>query len=344
MQYLRLGNSGLQVSKLCLGTMNMGTPEWKPWIFDEAASEPIVRHALDKGVNFIDLADFYSAGVGEEVVGRILKRLVRREDIVVTTKVGYGTRPGINASGHSRKHILDSIDASLKRAVMDYFDVYMLHYFDIHTPVEETMSALNDIVRAGKARYIGVSTMLTGQLAKLLLACERNGWVKPINMQLQLNCAYREEEREMVPFCQDQGLGVSVFSPLARGLLTGEVQSTRNQTDFFTQQMYSDEASYEIARSVQRVARRRGVSNAQIAQAWVLNHPGVNCMLVGADTTEQFDSALAALDTRLDDEELYELERNYTPCDLINDYTAGKRVLRVARPVRETFAIKEAVA
>jgi aryl-alcohol dehydrogenase-like predicted oxidoreductase len=344
MQYIRLGNSGLQVSKLCLGTMNMGTPQWKPWIFDEQKSEPIVRHALDKGVNFIDLADFYSAGVGEEVVGRILKRLVRREDVVVTTKVGYGTREGINASGHSRKHILDSIDASLTRLDMDYVDLYMLHFFDLNTPVEETMEALNDIVKAGKARYIGVSTMLTGQLAKILMACERHGWVKPINMQLQLNCAYREEEREMIPFCRDQGLGVSVFSPLARGLLTGDAQSTRNQTDFFTQQMYADEVSFEIARSVQRVARARGLSNAQIAQAWVLNHPGVDCMLVGADSTEQFDSALAALDTRLDAEELYELERNYTPCDVINDYTAGKRILRAARPAREAFKLQEAVA
>lgn len=344
MQYVRLGQSGLQVSKLCLGTMNMGTPQWKPWIFDERQSEPIVRHALDKGVNFIDLADFYSAGVGEEVVGRILKRLVRREDIVVTTKVGYGTREGVNASGHSRKHIMDSIDASLARLGMDHVDLYMLHFFDVNTPVEETMEALHDIVKAGKARYIGVSTMLTGQLAKILMACERNGWVRPINMQLQLNCAYREEEREMIPFCRDQGLGVSVFSPLARGLLTGDVQSTRNQTDFFTQQMYADEASFEIARSVQRVARRRGVSNAQVAQAWVLNHPGVDCMLVGADSTEQFDSALAALETRLDADELHELERNYTPCDLINDYTAGKRILRVPRPAGAAFTLKEATA
>lgn len=344
MQYIRLGNSGLQVSKLCLGTMNMGTPDWKPWIFNEQQSEPIVRHALENGVNFIDLADFYSAGVGEEVVGRILKRLARRDDLVVTTKVGYGTRTGINASGHSRKHIMDSIDASLQRAGMDYFDVYMLHYFDTTTPVEETMEALNDIVRAGKARYIGVSTMLTGQLAKLLLASERNGWARPINMQLQLNCAYREEEREMIPFCRDQGLGVSVFSPLARGLLTGDVQSTRNQTDFFTQQMYSDDASFQIARSVQRVAQRHGVSNAQVAQAWVLQHGGVDSMLVGADTTAQFDSALAALDMRLDAEDLYELERNYTPCDVINDYTAGKRILRVARPARGPFDLQEAVA
>lgn len=342
MKYVRLGRSGLRVSRLCLGTMNMGSPDWKPWVFDEEQSEPIIAHALAHGVNFIDLADFYSAGVGEEVVGRIVKRLARREDLVITTKVGYGTRVGINASGHSRKHILDSIDASLTRLGMDYVDVFMLHYFDVYTSVEETMQALNDIVRAGKARYIGVSTMLTGQLAKLLMACEANGWVKPINMQLQLNCAYREEEREMLPFCRDQGLGVSAFSPLARGLLTSDVQSTRNQTDFFTQQMYGDDASLQIAQSVQRVARARGLSNAQVAQAWVLNHSGVDCMLVGADTTAQFDSALAALDTALDSEERHELERNYTPCDLINDYTAGKRILRTARSSLERFALDDA--
>jgi aryl-alcohol dehydrogenase-like predicted oxidoreductase len=338
MKTVRLGHSGLEVSRLCLGTMNMGTPKWKPWIFDERQSEPIVKHALDKGVNFIDLADFYSAGVGEEVVGRILRRLVRRDDIVITTKVGYGTRPGINASGHSRKHIMDSIDLSLGRAGMDYFDIYMLHFFDVNTPVEETMAAMNDIVRAGKARYVGVSTMTVGQLAKILMVCDRNGWAKPINMQLQMNCAYREEQREMIPFCQDQGIGVSVFSPLARGLLSGDANSTRNQTDFFTAQMYGDPASLEIAQSVQRVAQRRKLPNAQIAQSWVLGQPGIDCMLVGADNVEQFDSAVAALDTSLDAAELHELDRNYTPCDLINDYTAGKRIARTPRPAEGPFA------
>lgn len=337
MEYIKLGRSGLSVSRLCLGTMNMGTPDWKPWIFDEARSEPIVRHALDQGVNFIDLADFYSTGVGEEVVGRIIRRLTRRHELVLTTKVGYAMGQDVNNAGHSRKHIMDAIDGSLSRLGTDYVDIYMLHYFDTTTPVEETMDALNDIVRSGKARYIGVSTMTTWQLAKIMQVCERHGWAKPINMQLQLNCAYREEEREMIPYCQDQGLGVSVFSPLARGLLTGDFNSTRNQTDFFTQQMYGDEASLEIARSVHRVARARGVSAAQIAQAWVLRHSGVACMLVGADTTAQFDSALAALSTDLSDDELYELERNYTPCDLINDYTAGKRIPRVARPARVDY-------
>jgi len=337
MEYVRLGQSGLKVSRLCLGTMNMGTPQWKPWIFDEAQSEPIVKHALDHGVNFIDLADFYSTGVGEEVVGRILKRLVKRDEIVVTTKVGYDMASHANAGGHSRKHIMDGIDASLKRLDMDYVDVYMLHFFDVNTPVEETMCALDDIVRAGKARYIGVSTMYTWQFAKIMQACERHGWHKPVNMQLQLNLAYREEEREMIPYCIDQGVGVSVFSPLARGLLTCDAKSNRNQTDFFTAQMYGDHASQEVSASVARVAARRGVSAAQIAQAWVLSRPGIASMLVGADSAAQFDSALAALDTRFDADELHELERNYTPCDLINDYTAGRRIAREARAAQGVF-------
>lgn len=233
---------------------------------------------------------------------------------------------------------MDAIDGSLKRSRLDYFDIYMLHYFDVNTPVEETMDALNDIVRAGKARYIGVSTMYTWQLAKILQVCDRHGWARPINMQLQLNCAYREEEREMIPFCRDQGLGISVFSPLARGLLTGDIDSVRNKTDFFTQQMYGDEHSREIAASVARVAAARGISAAQVAQAWVMARKGVDVMLVGADTTEQFDSALAATQLVLSDDELYELDRNYTPCDLINDYTADSRLDRVPRPARAPFA------
>jgi 1-deoxyxylulose-5-phosphate synthase len=341
MQYVRLGQSGLKVSRLCLGTMNMGTPHWKPWIFDEAQSEPIVRHALEAGINFIDLADFYSTGVGEEVVGRILKRLVRREEVVITTKVGYDMGDYPNAGGHSRKHVMDGIHGSLKRLNMDYVDIYMLHFFDVNTPVEETMGALNDIVCSGKARYIGVSTMYTWQLAKIMQVCERHGWHKPINMQLQLNLAYREEQREMIPYCADQGIGVSVFSPLARGLLTGDANSTRNKTDFFTSQMYGDTVSGEIAAAAARVAERRGVSAAQVAQAWVLGRPNIDCMLVGADSAAQFDSALTALDMHLDEEELHELERNYTPCDLINDYTAGCRIPREPRAAHGRFATAE---
>ena len=337
MQYVKLGQSGLKVSRLCLGTMNMGSKEWKPWIFNEKESEPIIAHALDMGVNFIDLADFYSLGAGEEVVCNVLRRIARRDDLVFTTKVGYAMSNDINAQGHSRKNIFNAIDNSLKRMGMDYVDIYMLHYFDTETPVEETMAALNDIVLAGKARYIGVSTMYTWQLAKILQVCDKNGWARPINMQLQLNCAYREEEREMIPFCMDQGIGVSVFSPLARGILTSDLQSTRNQTDFFTAEMYNDQASKDIAHSVAKIANARGCLPAQVAQAWVLNKPEVSSMLVGADTVAQFNSAVAAVEMKLTVEEIYELERNYTPCDLINDYTSGKRIPRVARPEKLTF-------
>lgn len=340
MQYVKLGQSGLKVSRLCLGTMNMGSKEWKPWIFNEKESEPIIAHALDMGVNFIDLADFYSLGAGEEVVCNVLRRIARRDDLVITTKVGYAMSNDINAQGHSRKNIFNAIDNSLKRMGMDYVDIYMLHYFDTETPVEETMAALNDIVLAGKARYIGVSTMYTWQLAKILQVCDKNGWARPINMQLQLNCAYREEEREMIPFCMDQGIGVSVFSPLARGILTSDLQSTRNQTDFFTAEMYNDQASKDIAHSVAKIANARGCLPAQVAQAWVLNKPEVSSMLVGADTVAQFNSAVAAVEMKLTVEEIYELERNYTPCDLINDYTSGKRIPRVARPEKLTFMDK----
>jgi len=337
MQYVRLGQSGLKVSRLCLGTMNMGSKEWKPWIFNEQESQPIISHALDNGVNFIDLADFYSTGAGEKVVCNVLRRIGRRDQLVITTKFGYAMSDDINAQGHSRKNIFNAIDASLTRMGMDYVDIYMLHYFDTETPLEETMAALNDIVKAGKVRYIGVSTMNTWQMAKILQVCDRNGWARPINMQLQLNCAYREEEREMIPYCMDQGIGVSVFSPLARGILTSDLQSTRNQTDFFTTEMYNDQASKYIAHSVAKVADARGCLPAQVAQAWVLNKPEISSMLVGADNTAQFDSVLAAQEMKLTEEEIYELGRNYTPCDLINDYTYGKRIPRTARPAQAPF-------
>lgn len=338
MEYVRLGQSGLRVSRLCLGTMNMGTPDWKPWVFNEAQCTPIVQAALDAGINFIDLADFYSAGVGEEVVGRILNRLVKRDEIVITTKVGYPIGAGPNNAGHSRKHIFDAIDGSLKRIGTDYVDIYMLHFYDAAVSAEETMRALDDVVRSGRARYIGISTMYTWQLTKLLEACKEYGLYRPINMQLQLNLAYREEEREMIPFCEDQGIGVSVFSPLARGLLSGDANSTRNSTDFFTKEMYGDPTSLEIAAAVGRVAARRGLPPARVAQGWVLGRKGVASMLVGADSPEQLSSALGALELQLDDDERHELERCYTPRDLINDENAGTRLPRSARPATGVFA------
>lgn len=337
MEFNNLGQSALKVSRLCLGTMNMGSSSWKPWIFNAEQSAPIIKYALDAGVNFIDLADFYSAGKGEEVVGGIINKLVNRDEVVITTKVGYGTGGGINQTGHSRKNILSSIDQSLKRIGTDYVDIYMLHFFDVDSPVDETLSAMNEIIKSGKARYFGVSTMTVGQVAKILISCERNGFVKPINMQLQLNCAYREEEREMIPFCIDQGIGISVFSPLARGILSGELSSTRNTTDLFTQQMYNDAASFEIVKSVSKVAQSKNLPMAQVAQAWVLQRPGIHSMLVGADTVDQFKTAIQALNTQFTEDELYEIDRNYTPCDLINDYTSENRIPRVAREAKGCF-------
>lgn len=337
MQYTALGKSDLIVSRLCLGTMNMGSKAWKPWIYDERESEPIIHHALNSGVNFIDLADFYSQGAGEEVVCNVLRRIGRRQEMVITTKVGYAMGDDANNQGHSRQHIFAAIDASLTRMKMDYIDIYMLHFFDTNIPIEETMGALNDLVCLGKVRYIGVSTMNTWQLAKIVQVCTEHGWARPINMQLQLNCAYREEERDMIPFCQDQGIGVSVFSPLARGVLTNDLASNRIQTDFFTQEMYNDQASKDISLSVAKVAAARGCLPAQVAQAWVLNKSEISSMLVGADTTGQFDAAVAALDIKFSEEEVYELERNYTPCDLITDYTVGKRIPRIARAARSVF-------
>ena len=339
MEYVRLGNSGLNVSKVCLGTMNMGSKQWKPWIYDESESEPIIRHAIENGINFIDLADFYSSGVNEEVVCNVINRMGVRDELVLCTKVGYAIGSGKNNEGHSRVHIMDAVHGSLKRMNTDRIDLYMTHFYDVNTPVEETWSTLNELVRSGKVRYLACSTMYSWQFAKILHACERNGWAKPINMQLQLSAAYREEEREMIPLCKDEHVGVSVFSPLARGLLTCDFNSVRNTTDFFTHEMFSDEPSKEIAKSVARVAEHLDVPPAQIAQAWVLQHPGVDVMLAGADSAAQLDTAIKALEMEPFSEEIrYELERNYTPRDHINDYNADCRIPREPRQAKAPFA------
>ena len=339
MKYKNLGNTGLKVSPLCLGCMTFGVPERgdHTWTLPESQSRPIIRQAVEAGINFFDIANVYSDGTSEEIVGRALKDYTRRDEVVITSKVFFPMGKNPNSRGLSRKAIFTAIDASLRRLETDYIDLYQIHRWDYDTPIEETLEALNDVVKSGKVRYLGASSMYAWQFSKALHLARRHGWTPFVTMQNHYNLLYREEEREMIPYCADQGVGVSVFSPLARGLLTSDPNSTRNQTDFFTQQMYSDEASFQIAHSVQRVARARGVSNAQIAQAWVANHPGVDCMLVGADTPAQFDSALAALDTTLSADELFELERNYTPCDLINDYTAGKRIAREARLAQGAF-------
>lgn len=331
MKYVNLGRTGLKVSELCLGTMGFGTPDWRPWVLDEAASAPIIEHALDVGINFFDMADFYSRGVSEEVVGRTLLKREKRERLVLASKCLYAMSDDPNDQGLSRKHIFDSVDASLKRIGTDYLDVYMVHGFDAHTPIEETLEALNDLVRMGKVRYLGASTMYAWQFVKMVYTSRLRGWSEFVSMQCQLNAAYREEEREMIPFCRDQGVAVTPFSPLARGLLSGAPGSLRNTTDNFTADQYGDRASFEMADAVARIAAARGVTSSQIALNWVANRPGVTSTLVGVETTAQLDEQLAALDIRLTPAETHELDRLYTPSDVINDHNVN-RIPRMARP------------
>ena len=330
MEYVNLGKSGLKVSTLCMGTMGFGTPSWRPWVLDEAASAPILRAAVDRGINFFDLANFYSLGVGEEVVGRALLEHTPRDQLVLASKAFYAMGSGPNDAGLSRKHLLTAIDASLKRIGTDYLDLYIIHGFDMHTPIEETLEALNDIVRSGRVRYIGASTMYAWQFTKMIYTSRLHGWAEFISMQCQLNAAYREEEREMVPFCIDQGIGVTPFSPLARGLLSGNLESLRNKTDQFTGDQYGDQTSIEIARAVAGVAEARGLASAQVALSWVLNRPGVSSTLFAVESVAQLDEQIAALDLKLTAEELHLIDQHYTPCDVINDHHS-QRLPRQAR-------------
>jgi aryl-alcohol dehydrogenase-like predicted oxidoreductase len=309
--------------------MGFGAPQWRPWVLDEAASAPVIRAAVDRGINFIDLADFYSIGVCEEIVGRAVRH-VPRHKLVLASKCLYAMSDDVNDQGLSRKHILDAVDASLRRIGTDYLDLFVVHGFDPSTPMEETMRALDDVVRAGKVRYIGASTMYTWQFVKMNYLSKVNGWTSFVSMQCQLNAAYREEEREMIPYCQHEGLAVTPFSPLARGLLTGNAASLRNITDQFTSQQYNDQTSLDIARAVAKVAESRNLLSSQIALAWVNSRPGVTSTLIGVESIEQLDQNIAALEIVLSPDELSEINRHYTPCDVINDYN----VSRIARQAR----------
>jgi 1-deoxyxylulose-5-phosphate synthase len=330
MDYVNLGRTGLKVSQLCMGTMGFGTPAWRPWVLDEAASTPILKHALERGINFFDMADFYSGGVGEEVVGRVLLNSVPRDQLVLASKAYYAMGAGPNDGGLSRKHLFDAIDGSLKRIGTDYLDLYIIHGFDMFTPIEETLEALNDIVRSGRVRYIGASTMYAWQFAKMIYTARLRGWSEFVSMQCQLNAAYREEEREMIPFCRDQGIAVTPFSPLARGLLSGNLESLRNKTDHFTQDQFGDQTSHNIAKAVAGVAKARGVASSQVALSWVINRPGVTSSLFAVDNVAQMDEQIAALELKLTESELLEIDRQYTPCDVINDHHIN-RIPRNAR-------------
>jgi aryl-alcohol dehydrogenase-like predicted oxidoreductase len=327
MDYIRFGQTGLKVSRLCLGTMSMGSSAWKAWVLDEADSIPILRHALDLGITFFDMADWYSTGRNEEVVGRNLLRMSAREQLVLATKVYYPMSDDPGDRGLSRQHITTSIDRSLARMGTDHVDLYVIHAFDADTPVEETMEALHDTVRAGKVRYLGASTMYAWQFAKMNHVAARNGWTPFVNMQCQYNLLYREEEREMLPYCRDQGIAVTTFSPLARGFLardSGTAGTARTAHDLY-QEFYGDDIDREIARRVREVAARRGVSPAHVAMAWVAGSPNQNVPIVGAAKTGHLDVAVQALGLRLEAAERAFLEAPYRPRDEINDQNPVRR-------------------
>ena len=324
MDYVQFGQTGLKVSQLCLGTMSMGSSAWKGWVLDEGDSIPILRRALDLGITFFDMADWYSAGRNEEVVGKNLLRMSARERLVLATKVYYPMSDDPQDRGLSRAHIATSIDRSLARMGTDYVDLYVIHAFDAETPVEETMEALHDTVRAGKVRYLGASTMYAWQFAKMNHVAAMNGWTPFVNMQCQYNLLYREEEREMFPYCRDQGIAVTTFSPLARGFLARDAGTARTSHDLY-QEFYGDDIDREIARRVREVAVRRGASRAQVAMAWVGSSPNHNIPIVGAAQPAHVDAAVAALGLRLDAAERAFLEAPYRPRDEINDQQPVRR-------------------
>ncbi|MGK9169055.1 aldo/keto reductase [Inquilinus limosus] len=319
MDYTRLGRTGLDVSRLCLGCMSYGDPGrgTHPWTLGEAESRPFIRKALDLGINFFDTANVYSDGSSEEIVGRALKEYARRDEIVLATKVHGRMRPGPNGAGLSRKAILSEIDNSLRRLGTDYVDLYQIHRWDPETPIEETLEALHDVVRAGKARYIGASSMHAWQFAKALYLADRHGWTRFVSMQNYVNLLYREEEREMLPLCRAEGIGVIPWSPLARGRLTRDWDETsaRSETDEFGKTLYAAtaEADRKVVEAVAAVARARGVPRAQVALAWVLQQPGITAPIVGATKVEHLDDAVAALSLQLTAEEIAALEAPYVP-------------------------------
>ena len=320
MKYTSLGRTGLKVSRLCLGCMTYGSSKWRPWILDEDAGRPFIRRALEAGINFFDTADMYSHGASEEVLGRAIRDFAQRDEVVIATKVFFRTTPGPNGEGLSRKHILQAIDASLRRLGTDYVDLYQIHRFDPTTPVEETMEALHDVVKSGKARYIGASSMWAWRFAKMQRAAERGGWTRLVSMQNHDNLVYREEEREVIPMCVDDGIGVIPWSPLARGFLAGnrgrdkdEGPTSRAKTDDYAHRLYYAESDFDVVDRVVELAKTRGVAPAQIALAWILHKPGVTAPIVGASKMPQLEQALGALDVALSEEEMRALEEPYRP-------------------------------
>lgn len=319
MDYVNLGRTGLKVSRICLGMMTYGSPAWRDWVLDEEAGRPIIRRAVEMGINFFDTADMYSLGVSEEVTGRALRDFAKRDEVVIATKIYNPMSKDPNDRGLSRKHIMAGIDNSLRRLGTDYIDLYQIHRWDYSTPIEETMEALHDVVKAGKARYIGASSMYAWQFVQANYVARLNGWTRFVSMQNHYNLVYREEEREMIPYCRSEGIGLIPWSPLARGFLAGNRSregwgaTTRAKTDSFAQEMYYQESDFTVVDRVVETAARHGVKPAQIALAWVLHKPGITAPIIGASKMSHLEDARAALDVRLSAEDMAYLEAPYQP-------------------------------
>ena len=318
MQYNNLGKTGLKVSRLCLGMMTYGSKTWREWVVDEEAAKPFVKKALDSGINFFDTADVYSIGESERITGNLMRHFgVNRQNVIIATKVNGELSKDINDRGLSRKHIMDGIDNSLKRLQMDYVDLYQIHRWDYNTPIEETMEALNDIVRAGKARYIGASSMFVRQFMKAQHVAEMNGWTKFVSMQNHYNLVYREEEREMIPLCVETGVGLIPWSPMARGFFARNSKSgtetTRYKTDGFFKELYGREDDFLVANRAEEIAKERGLTSSQVALAWVLSKAYIASPIIGSSKEAHLDQALAVLDVKLTEEEVQRLEELYQP-------------------------------
>jgi aryl-alcohol dehydrogenase-like predicted oxidoreductase len=317
MEYVRLGSTGMKVSRICLGTMTYGSSKWREWVLDEKDALPFYKKALELGITFFDTADMYSVGVSEEVTGRALKAYAKRDEIVVATKVFNPMGPDPNARGLSRKHVMAAIDASLKRLGMDYVDLYQIHRWDPETPIEETLQALHDIVRAGKARYVGGSSMYSWQFAKALYTADLHGWTRFVTMQNHYNLIYREEEREMIPLCADQKIGVIPWSPLARGFLAGnrtadrKGDTVRSTTDDYAHKLYYQDEDFAVVDRVKEVASETGKSMMQVALAWILSKPYVTAPIVGASKLAHLEQAAEAVSVRLTPQQVARLEEPY---------------------------------
>jgi len=323
MEYINLGNTGLKVSRLCLGCMTFGSKKWRKWVLDEHEAEPVIKHSLDRGINFFDTADMYSNGVSESLVGNILSKLVKRDSYVLASKVYFPTGDRPNQGGLSRKHIFEAIDASLQRLKTDYIDLYQIHRYDYDTPVEETLAALNDLIRIGKVRYIGASSMYAWQFARMLYISDMNGWHRFVSMQNHYNLIYREEEREMLPLCHKEGIGIIPWSPLARGFLAGNRSrdriggTLRAKTDDYAQKLYYLDQDFAILDRVVEMSGQKDVHPIQIAMAWLLHKKGVTSPIIGVREKKQLDELITAFDISLTPDDQKFLEELYHPKEIL---------------------------